>query len=214
MASPVAWCKARAALDECLGPGALSAEDVAALAAVSRSQPLTATELACSLALSKAKAARLLRRLIDLDLVAERVSPRDRRRSLLRMTPRGENILFEVGYSLDGAVLDTALTGMGALREAARAASTLDAPLAPGQVLLLMVCHEQGPLGVGDAAQLRPILRVYDGSSACRPRLAYRARRISRSPSALPGPHFAGRLGGRRGPSSVECDLGTVVIRL
>ena len=33
MASPVAWCKARAALDECLGPGALSAEDVAALAA-------------------------------------------------------------------------------------------------------------------------------------------------------------------------------------
>lgn len=145
MASPVAWCKARAALDECLGSGALSAEDVAALAAVSRSQPLTATELACSLALSKAKAARLLRRLIDLDLVAERVSPRDRRRSLLRMTPRGENILFEVGYSLDGAVLDTALTDMGALREAA---------LAPGQVLLLMVCHEQGPLGVGDAAQL------------------------------------------------------------
>lgn len=62
--------------------------------------------------------ARLLRRLIELDLVAERVSPRDRRRSLLRMTPRGENILFEVGYSLDGAVLDTALTGMGALREA------------------------------------------------------------------------------------------------
>lgn len=154
MASPVAWCKARAALDECLGPGALSAEDVAALAAVSRSQPLTATELACSLTLSKAKAARLLRRLIDLDLVAERVSPRDRRRSLLRMTPRGENILFEVGYSLDGAVLDTALTGMGALREATRAASTLDAPLAPGQVLLLMVCHEQGPLGVGGAAQL------------------------------------------------------------
>ena len=31
MASPVAWCKARAALDECLGSGALSAEDVAAL---------------------------------------------------------------------------------------------------------------------------------------------------------------------------------------
>lgn len=154
MASPVAWCKARATLDECLGPGALSAEDVAALAAVSRSQPLTATELACSLALSKAKAARLLRRLIDLDLVAERVSPRDRRRSLLRMTSRGENILFEVGHSLDGAVLDMALTGMRTLREAARAASAPDAPLAPGQALLLMVCHEQGPLGVGDAAQL------------------------------------------------------------
>ena len=144
MASPVAWCRARAVLDECLGASALSVEDVAALATVSQSQPLTATELACAVGLSKAKMARLLRRLIELDLVAERVSPRDRRRSLLRMTPRGENILFEVGYSLDGAVLDTALTGMGALREAARAASAPDAPLAPGQALL----------GVGDAAQL------------------------------------------------------------
>lgn len=207
MASPVAWCRARAVLDECLGASALSVEDVAALATVSQSQPLTATELACALGLSKAKMARLLRRLIELDLVAERVSPRDRRRSLLRMTPRGENILFEVGYSLDGAVLDTALTGMGALREAAPGRLGPDAPLAPGQALLLMVCHEQGPLGVGGrcaAARLRPILRVYDGPSACRPRLAYRARRISRSPSALPGPHFAGRLGGRRGPSSVD----------
>lgn len=146
MASPVAWCKARAALDECLGSGALSAEDVAALAAVSRSQPLTATELACSLALSKAKAARLLRRLIDLDLVAERVSPRDRRRSLLRMTPRGENILFEVGYSLDGAVLDTALTGMGALREAARAASTLlMRPSRPGRCSCSWYATSRGP---------------------------------------------------------------------
>lgn len=146
MASPVAWCRARAVLDECLGASALSVEDVAALATVSQSQPLTATELACALGLSKAKMARLLRRLIELDLVAERVSPRDRRRSLLRMTPRGENILFEVGYSLDGAVLDTALTGMGALREAGPGpASAPDAPLAPGQALLLMVCHEQGP---------------------------------------------------------------------
>lgn len=179
MASPVAWCKARAALDECLGAGALSAEDVAALAAVSRSQSLTATELACSLALSKAKAARLLRRLIDFDLVAERVSPRDRRRSLLRMTSRGENILFEVGHSLDGAVLDMALTGMRALREAARAASAFDAPLAPGQSLLLMVCHEQEALGVGDAAKLlgcaQPSVSMAARQLAARDLLAVRA---------------------------------------
>ena len=131
MASTAVWCKARAALDECLGAGALSADDVAALAVVSQSQPLTVMELTCALVLSKAKTTRLLRRLIGLDLVAERVSPRDRRRSLLRMTPRGENILFEVRHSLDGTALDTALTGMRALREAARAGSAPDAPLAP-----------------------------------------------------------------------------------
>lgn len=142
------------ALDECLGAGALSADDVTALAVVSRSQPLTVTELTCALALSKAKTTRLLRHLIGLDLVAERVSPRDRRRSLLRMTPRGENILFEVGHSLDSTVLDTALTGMRALREAARAGSAPDAPLAPGQALLLMACRETGTLEVGDAARL------------------------------------------------------------
>lgn len=82
MTSTAAWCKACAALDECLGAGALSADDVTALAVVSRSQPLTVTELTCALALSKAKTTRLLRHLIGLDLVAERVSPRDRRRSL------------------------------------------------------------------------------------------------------------------------------------
>lgn len=146
MTSTAAWCKACAALDECLGAGALSADDVTALAVVSRSQPLTVTELTCALALSKAKTTRLLRHLIGLDLVAERVSPRDRRRSLLRMTPRGENILFEVGHSLDSTVLDTALTGMRALREAARAGSAPDAPLAPGQALLLMgMAAKQGP---------------------------------------------------------------------
>ena len=147
MTSTAAWCKACAALDECLGAGALSADDVTALAVVSRSQPLTVTELTCALALSKAKTTRLLRHLIGLDLVAERVSPRDRRRSLLRMTPRGENILFEVGHSLDSTVLDTALTGMRALREAARAGSAPDA-------LLLMACRETGTLEVGDAARL------------------------------------------------------------
>lgn len=154
MTSTAAWCKACAALDECLGAGALSADDVTALAVVSRSQPLTVTELTCALALSKAKTTRLLRHLIGLDLVAERISPRDRRRSLLRMTPRGENILFEVGHSLDSTVLDTALTGMRALREAARAGSAPDAPLAPGQALLLMACRETGTLEVGDAARL------------------------------------------------------------
>ena len=154
MASTAVWCKARAALDECLGAGALSADDVAALAVVSQSQPLTVMELTCALVLSKAKTTRLLRRLIGLDLVAERVSPRDRRRSLLRMTPRGENILFEVRHSLDGTALDTALTGMRALREAARAGSAPDAPLAPGQALLLMACRETGTLEVGDAARL------------------------------------------------------------
>ena len=154
MTSTAAWGKACAALDECLGAGALSADDVTALAVVSRSQPLTVTELTCALALSKAKTTRLLRHLIGLDLVAERVSPRDRRRSLLRMTPRGENILFEVGHSLDSTVLDTALTGMRALREAARAGSAPDAPLAPGQALLLMACRETGTLEVGDAARL------------------------------------------------------------
>lgn len=216
MASTAVWCKARAALDECLGAGALSADDVAALAVVSQSQPLTVMELTCALVLSKAKTTRLLRRLIGLDLVAERVSPRDRRRSLLRMTPRGENILFEVRHSLDGTALDTALTGMRALREAARAGSAPDAPLAPGQALLLMACRETGALEVETLrgyfaavslpcpwrpASLSPV--------ACSPYAPYPT-----TTAGTPYPHFAGHLSSCRSPSGMERCMGIAFMRL
>ena len=216
MTSTAAWCKACAALDECLGAGALSADDVAALAVVSRSQPLTVTELTCALALSKAKTTRLLRHLIGLDLVAERVSPRDRRRSLLRMTPRGENILFEVGHSLDSTVLDTALTGMRALREAARWFGSRCASRARSGAAAHGMPRNRD-LGSGRrcaATLLRPVFRVHGGPPACRPWPARRTPRILRPPPALPGPHFAGHLSSCRSPSGMECCMGVVFMRL
>lgn len=152
MASLEEWGNALAALKACLGSGPLGVEEVEALRVVARQQPLSAGELAVGLSLSPSRVTALVRSLIDLDVVAERVSPKDRRRSLLRVTARGENVLFELAQALGAAGLDRCFSATGHLRQAALRGREQGVPLTVGQVALLALAREQEPLSVGTAA--------------------------------------------------------------
>lgn len=152
MASLEEWGDALAALKDCLGSGPLGVGEVEALRVVARRQPLSAGELAVGLSLPPSRVTALVRSLIELDVVAERVSPKDRRRSLLRVTARGENVLFELTQALGADGLDCCFAIAQHLRQAARRARERGAALTVGQVALLALAREQELLSVGTAA--------------------------------------------------------------
>lgn len=147
------WCGLRAALGEQLGRHTLKPEGVAALVVLARRAPLTVAALTDALALTKARASVLVRHLLELDLIIERVGVRDRRQSILRVAPRGENVLFELGVELGRDRLDVWSAGVAAFnRIVQKAGATAGKPLSAHQCAVLMICIGNA-ISTGEAAR-------------------------------------------------------------
>lgn len=86
------FCK----LDDLVHRGVLKLDSVLLLAQLGEMSRATAGLLATELALSKSKTSRLVATLLESGLIAEHVSREDVRKSQLRVTGRGENVLFEI----------------------------------------------------------------------------------------------------------------------
>lgn len=109
-------------LEEFLQGGALDVDAIMLLAQLKSSTHFTVGELASALGLSPSKMSRLVLRLLDTELIAEHPSRSDARKSVLRITGRGRNVLFEVEQELGKDVLSDTLERRTSLRHAQRAA--------------------------------------------------------------------------------------------
>lgn len=97
---------------------AIGVDDVIFLEFVRQAPNATQAEIASKAKLSRSSASRAMIRLLNLELLSERLSHDDMRASRLKITARGENVLIEASYALGAKTIEAF---------AARAASFNDA---------------------------------------------------------------------------------------
>ena len=89
-----------------------TAESLAILRHLADTGPLTVTEAARHMGRSQPAMSELLQRLVHRDLLARMTDERDRRRTLIWLTPTGQAVLEEAGRVLSEELLAAALRQM------------------------------------------------------------------------------------------------------
>lgn len=96
-----------ARLSALLRDAVIGIDDVTFLEFARQTPNATQAELASKASFSRSGASRIMIRLIDFELLSERLSRADMRASRLKVTARGENVLIEASHTIGSKTLET-----------------------------------------------------------------------------------------------------------